>query len=418
MSKATKKSGGAENEISYQESKRLARDPDVSVRAALAKRDDVRPEVLYFLAQDDSPAVRREIAANGATPSQANLILAKDEDEDVRSILAGKVAALVPDMDDEAQAKAHQFIEETLEMLARDSALKVRQILAEALKTFADVPPQVIGALARDAEDIVACPVLEFSPCLSDEVLLEIIATGCASGRLKAISRRKNVSADVCDAIVGTDDEPAITDLLSNASAQIREDALDDLVDRAPEVISWHRPLVDRSNLSLKAVRKLTTFIADSLLMRLQSHMEMDEETAQLVAEEVRRRIEGEEEETTSQTEQARKLHADGKLTEELLSEAIAERRNAFVTQGLALMTGSSVDVVDRILSARSAKGVTALCWKAGCGMRFAIEVQQKLGRILPAQTLQARNGTDYPMTEEELEWQWQFCQSLSEKPA
>jgi len=417
MSEATKHSGDAAKEISYQESKRLARDPDVSVRAALAKRDDVRPEVLYFLAQDDSPAVRREIAANGATPSQADLILAKDEDEDVRSILAEKVTALIPGTDRETQAKAHQFVEETLETLARDSASKVRQILAEALKTFADAPPQIIGALARDAEDFVACPVLEFSPCLSDEVLLEIINKGCVSGRLKAISRRKNVSPDVCDAIVGTDDEPAITALLSNGSAQIREDALDDLVDRAPEVISWHRPLVDRGDLSRKAVRKLTTFIADSLLMRLQARMEMDDETAQLVAEEVRRRIDGEEEESSSQAEQARKLFAEGKLTEEILSEAIAERRNALVTQGLALLTGSSVEVVDRILSARSAKGVTALCWKAGCGMRFAIEVQQKLGRILPAQTLQARNGTDYPLSEEELDWQWQFCQSLSEKP-
>ena len=90
----------------------------------------------------------------------------------------------------------------------------MRQILAETLKTFADAPPQVMGALARDVEDIVACPVLEFSPCLSDEVLLEIINKGCASGRLKAISRRRNVSVDVCDAIVGTDDEPAIAALL------------------------------------------------------------------------------------------------------------------------------------------------------------------------------------------------------------
>ena len=43
-----------EDTIGYDEAKRLARDGDPAVRAHLAARDDVWPEILYFLAEDDS----------------------------------------------------------------------------------------------------------------------------------------------------------------------------------------------------------------------------------------------------------------------------------------------------------------------------------------------------------------------------
>jgi hypothetical protein len=41
--------------LDYETSKILARDPDPAVRRQIAAREDVRPELLYFLAVD--PAV-------------------------------------------------------------------------------------------------------------------------------------------------------------------------------------------------------------------------------------------------------------------------------------------------------------------------------------------------------------------------
>src|SRR3546814_10073778 len=92
----------------------------------------------------------------------------------VRAELAAKIAKLTALEGRGAQEKAQRVVEETLELLARDQATRVRRILAEALKSVAGAPPQVIQRLARDAEDVVACPVLEFSPLLSEEDLLEI----------------------------------------------------------------------------------------------------------------------------------------------------------------------------------------------------------------------------------------------------
>ena len=70
--------------ISYGEARELAAHDDVAVRAALARRSDVRPEILYYLADDPSEDVRRAIAENATTPAHAHPILARDASDDVR----------------------------------------------------------------------------------------------------------------------------------------------------------------------------------------------------------------------------------------------------------------------------------------------------------------------------------------------
>ena len=74
--------------LSYEESKRMAENGSDKDRVNLASRTDLRPELLYYLSQDPSSEVRRRIAANEQTPRQADLILARDKDEQVRTQLA------------------------------------------------------------------------------------------------------------------------------------------------------------------------------------------------------------------------------------------------------------------------------------------------------------------------------------------
>jgi hypothetical protein len=76
-----------------------------------------------------------------------------------------------------------------------------------------------------------------------------------------------------------------------------------------------------------------------------------------------------------------------------------------FVMQALALLGGLAPAVVSRAIAAQSAKGMTALAWKAGLGMRFGVKLQVRLARIAPRDVLNAKNGTDYPMTPDEMNW-------------
>ena len=57
---------------------------------------DSPPDLLAALATDPAVTVRAAVALNTAAPADADRILARDGDERVRTLLARKLAALVP----------------------------------------------------------------------------------------------------------------------------------------------------------------------------------------------------------------------------------------------------------------------------------------------------------------------------------
>ena len=159
-------------EVTYEESRDLATSTSHAERKELAKRKDVKPEVLYFLASDDSPTVRRKVATNKNTPRQADVILSTDDNDEVRCDLALKIGRLVPNISETESEKLQKMTFQVLETLANDQLTRVRQIVAEEIKRADNVPQNIVDSLARDVELIVAAPILEYSPLLSDDDLM------------------------------------------------------------------------------------------------------------------------------------------------------------------------------------------------------------------------------------------------------
>ncbi len=420
----------ADRPVDYGDAKSLARHTDPKVRADLAARTDMRPEILYYLADDSAPEVRRAIAANASTPRPADLLLARDPDAQVRAGLAEKIARLAPGLTADEQDKVRRMTYEALEILARDQVGRVRQILSETLKDVADAPPEVIRRLARDAELIVCSPVLEFSPVLTDEDLLEIIASGPVQGALDAISRRAGVGETVADAIVASDDIAAIAELLTNPSAQIREETLDEIVDRAVDIEPWHAPLVRRSVLPAGVARRLARFVAAHLLDILARRQDLDPETLEAVRAEVHRRLDEEESAAVGKGQRAKgttndaapsepplemveDLHRSGKLDETAIANALQSGDHGFVIAALAVRGGIAAGLVEKVVEIQSIKGVVALAWKAGLSMELAEQLQQRLAGIAPGQVLKATGGADYPLSEDEMKWQMEFPGNL-----
>ena len=412
--------GTVADPLTYEEAKHLARHQDPKVRQALAARRDLGPEILYFLSEDPSAQVRQAAAANTTTPGKANLKLAGDADEAVRTDLAEKVAKVVPELGADARDTLRNTTHEALEILARDQITRVRQILSETLKDVADAPPDVIKTLALDTELAVAGPVLEFSPVLTDDDLLELIGSGPAQGGLAAISRRAEVRENVAEAVAATDDVEAIASLLANPSAQIREETLDNLIERAPRIELWHAPLVARPKLPAAATTRLAHFVADNLLGVLQARADLDAETLESVRMVVRQRI-GED---TPKADAgggadapiveapvtiANRLHKAGKLGEKVILHALNVNDHDFVLAALAVRADLPEDVVHKVLSARDAKGVVAVAWKSGLSMKLAVAIQQRVARIPPAEVLGPVKGAPYPLSEDEMGWQLEF---------
>ncbi|AWJ90758.1 hypothetical protein Sp245p_13640 [Azospirillum baldaniorum] len=419
----------------YEAAKQMARSADPAVRRRVAASPETRPELLYFLAADAVTEVRQAIATNAGTPRQADLMLAKGREVAVRGALAQKVARLLPDLSADQASQIERLTLECLEALARDQATEVRGILSEALKELPGAPHGVINTLARDVELSVCAPVLQFSPILTDEDLADIIMRGPVAGALSAIAGRKQISASVADAIARSDDEAAMTALLANPSAQIREETLDRILDQAPQ----HAPLVRRPRLPARAVARLASFVADNLLKVLRERTDLDPAAARALAEGVRARVNrgaggnggggpgaarglvdfGEEElghlpgdkdkAAERPSDKAARLNKEGKLTEKLLEGALAEGDRAFVLAGLGELAQLPMPIIDRIIGTHAPRAVTSLVWRCGLSMRFARQVQLRIAQIPPKTALMAKEGVLYPMSDDEMRWQLAF---------
>ncbi len=413
----------AEAPLSYDEARDLANDNDPEVRRQLAAREDVKPEILYFLAEDDSPEVRRTVAANAAAPRQTHTLLAKDKDEEVRFGLAEKLARLAPDLSEDERDKLRQSTHDSLNLLAKDEITKVRQILSDTLKDVTNAPPEVVKQLAMDSQLVVAGPVLECSPVLKDEDLIEIISLGTAKGGLNAISSRNGVGEGVADAIVATNDETAIADLLGNDTAQIREQTLDDLIEKADKVELWHAPLVSRPKLPSGAATRLAQFVADTLLDKLSGRDDLDSETLDAVKSMVHHRLsKGGNGESPSPyghgldylreeipIDVAERLMKADRLDRNVIGKALHANDNSFVFAALTVRTGIDLEVVKKIFMSHSAKGVTAVVWKSGLPAKLAVMIQQRMAGIAPGDILDVNASGGYALTPDEMEWQLSY---------
>ncbi len=285
----------AAEQMVYDDQKRLAHDGNFEERRELALRGDVLPEILYYLASDPDTEVRRNIARNHKAPRHADVLLAKDERDEVRIDVAGKIAEITIDLAGGKQDNIYRLTMDALEILARDQLVRVRRILAETLKECPHAPVDVMERLARDREIAVAQPVLENSPVLSDDFLLGIISSDAVHGALSAIARRVALGENVADAIVHNGDAEAIAELLGNESIQIREETLDRIVDQASGEPTWHRPLVHRPNLHAEAAMRIAEIVAAPLLADLRTRTDLPDDTIESIKEIVLRRLDSDD---------------------------------------------------------------------------------------------------------------------------
>jgi uncharacterized protein (DUF2336 family) len=373
----------------------------------LASRPDAAPEALFYLATEGSLVTRLAVAANPATPAQANRHLADDPEDDVRVELARKIAQILPNLPKDAGKKMRELTIETIERLARDTLPRVRQVLAEEIKTLDCIPPRIVKALARDIE-IVSAPILEYSPLLSDGDLIEIVSSAQASFALLAIAKRKPLHASVSEAIATALDVPAVSALLINSGAEIRHQTLDKIVRHAEKVQDWHLPLVLRNDLSQRAIRRIAGFVSRSLIETLANRHNLDEKTRRHLKEQMKKRIaEGEPPVPAAPAKPVdlAALRKIGRLDDAFVEKATEEGSRQVVISSLALLAGTSTETAGRIFESGSAKPVTALVWRAGLSMRTAFKIQTLLLHLQAGDLLPAREGVRFPMKEDEMRW-------------
>ncbi len=375
--------------------------------AELAAKPDVGPDVLHYLAQNGSPVVRAAVAANPAAAARTNRYLVDDENEDVRAELARKVARLMPGLSERESAHVLALTIETLECLARDAAVRVRTVLAEEIKMLDCIPAYVAQTLARDVNAIVAAPILEYSPLLSDTDLIEIIACAQVQEVLTAIASRKPVSEDVTDRLVQTLDVPSVAALLVNPDAKIRKETMDRIIEQAEEISAWHMPLALRADLSARAIRRIGSLVGASILERLAARHDLSDATRTHLNRELKMRLAEAPAEpaAASPADLVAEAKKDGRLDGSFVEQAALTGRREIVVMALAQLANVPEQTVKKILNAGSAKPIIALVWHAHLSMRVAFKIQTGIMKLTGRDLLPARGGIGFPLTKEEMRW-------------
>lgn len=392
----------------YEKARDVLETGDSAKMKQLAATPKTHPEMLYYLASNGDGDVRSLVAANEATPIQADEILAEDTLDDVREALALKIGRLLPDLPADARGDVGEKSLDILQKLASDELPKVRAIVANAIKNARHIPKDMALALARDVETTVSAPVLQYSPLLSDQDLTEIISAGAASGALDAIAKRANLSEDVSHDLVATLDREAIGTLLSNDSAQIREDTLDAIIDNAPEESSWHAPLAGRGELSLRAMKRISSFVASYLVSDMIERNQLEPSAAEEVLSAAREQIDGEsvEDDLTAQWQaEAEALFAAGGIDDDAIRDFIKNNKRGLLIHCLAVAAEVSAQDASSMMRSKDGKLVTALAWKAGLTMRTAVSLQRSVALINANQVVYAKDGFDYPLEEKDMDW-------------
>ena len=380
---------------------------DEGARVRLAART-TDPHILATLAQDLLPTVRAAVALNPAYAQAANLRLVRDTDIRVRTLLAGKVARLLPGLTGREHRAAQAHVNHMLQTLAGDVADHVRSAIAEALTTMPDAPRDLILKLARDPVGAVSDPIVRFSPLLTDADLLELLATPPHPGIAVSIASRNSLSAAVAHDIAVHASSPAVSALLSNPSASVQEATLDALVGRAGDHPEWHEPLVHRPFLSISALRILSRIVAGQLLDRMAARPDLPPGLAEDLRDRIAHSMAEQQPPPSDEMMLAdlRRLHEAGELNEYKLLEAANAGDNRLAGAILAVASGVPVATVDRAVQLRSAKGLVSLASRAGYTMRAGIVLQATIGRLGPGETLPPATDGSFPLTASEMDWQ------------
>lgn len=395
--------------VDYETAKHIAARGTWEERAALAADENLPAELQVFLAADSSETVRIALAENKKLPAAAVRLLARDALLAVRMNVAKHVARLWPERTMREAEPVHRLAREALLQLATDKAIAVRTALATAIADVAVAPPEVAEALALDAAQEVAVPILRHYVKFDDDFLIDTLARRSESWARIAIAERQTISPVVSDAIIATGDDAAMQSLLGNKGAQLSDAGYDIVIDKAKDDPNWQKLLVDRPDVRPPSLFRLAEFIDEALYTTLAARGDFDPETMHEIIKVAHRRVDWVETGHVPAILRVREMYDQGTLNDDAVRDAVSWRDEEFVRLALAVLSRISPDMIDQILKSDNPKAVVAVSWRAGLAARTSLALQKTLNGIAPHRFVHPAGGSEYSLTEAEMLWQLEF---------
>lgn len=303
--------------------------------------------------------------------------LARQKSVEGRARLGEVVTDLFLDEGDLTDAE-RTIMFDILHSLIRDFEIPLRLKLSTLLAQDEKAPRNLCVELANDEIDI-AFPILTKSHVLEDRDLIEIVHHRTLEHQL-AITLRDDVSEELSEALIGTGQEPVITNLLENSNARISRAMMEYLVDESKRVDTFQEPLVNRSDLPPDLAQKMCLWVSVALRNHIVDQYDIDVGALDDLIEETTRQTITELTREDRQPGDRRavlldRLEAEGKLDATLLIALLEDGLVALFLSVFRRMTGLSDVLARRIMFEPGGEGLAIAC-KA---MKTPPEVFQRL---------------------------------------
>jgi uncharacterized protein (DUF2336 family) len=237
--------------------------------------------------------------------------------------------------------------------LVPHTELAARADLAERLSVIANAPRALVGQLAREAEILIAGPLLRRSPVIDEGALIEIAGIK-GQGHLLAMSERPRLSPDLTDVIVRRGDRDVVRRAAGNAGAEFSQAGYSALIKRAGQDGVLTLKVGQRDDLSSQQLKDLLAGSIDIIRRRL---FEVVKPARQAAIKQAMSEISGIAEVVESRRDFAPAqrtilaLHGAGELNEAVLLGFAKTHKYEESVAALAAMSGVKIATLDRLIT-------------------------------------------------------------------
>ena len=245
-------------------------------------------------------------------------------------------------------------------LMARDIEVRVRQAVAQHVKSCPHLPEDLARTLANDVET-VALPLIQYSGVLGEADLIAIIDSGSVDKQI-AVAKRKKVSETVSDALVDAGNAKVVGALLANHGADIAERSYGKVLDRFPGDVRIQELMIERPTLSLATTERLIACVSIELRERVLARQDF---SGELADELIRHGREGALTRSVAADRRdheveglIKRLKGKGDLTPTLVLRALCEGDLNLFEAAIAAMADMSVDNARTFLHQRGPGGL------------------------------------------------------------
>jgi uncharacterized protein (DUF2336 family) len=226
----------------------------------------------------------------GADELRALEQLAKENSSEKRRELMCRLSDFLTDESDIFSDETIVLLSDILVSLVDQLDEPGRAELSRRVAPSRATPHKLARTLAMDESVNVAVPILEKSPVLRDEDLVEIAGSN-SEEHVLAITRREHISGCVTDAIIDNGTMKVLRSVAENAGAEITHSGFRRLVEEAPWAEGLMQALSQRTDVPKAVVKSAIAKMPQSHRERLQRLWSEDAPRADLLVDQAAQKM-------------------------------------------------------------------------------------------------------------------------------